>query len=205
MPDWEDTYDEDEFLEEDDEMNTEATPDALADTIEMKVDIGPYITQQVAQRVINGVVLHYHKAVDEAVKASIHTLVKQLAADRFTEIARQRLDAVFNHEVQLTDRYGKPSGQVEVLNQQLEQMFNTWLNEKVDEKGATGYSAKYSRTQWMLNELAHKPLQTAVEAKVKEVGEIAKAQVKNIVSHFIAEKLAPSIDVPKIDLTRVTS
>ena len=87
MPDWEDTYDE-----EDDEMNTEATPDALADTIEMKVDIGPYITQQVTQRVINGVVLHYHKAVDEAVKASIHTLVKQLAADRFTEIARQRLD-----------------------------------------------------------------------------------------------------------------
>jgi hypothetical protein len=78
--------------------------------------------------------------------------------------------------------------------------FNEYLEEQVDEKGEKG---GYSRTglrrsQWMLNKLAHEPLQAAVEETVKKIADEAKKQVQASVARYIAEQLTPTVNVPRL-------
>lgn len=192
MPEYNEYDDEDEVTEID---ATKTPQGSITVTLDVKQWLNGSLESIIANALVDKVAGMLVKNVQEIVKER----VLAMADEKFDALAREKMTEFFLKEHKKTTQWGDPTGEAFTMRELLLDRFQKFMAEKVDDKGnASNYSGNLPRSQWLLNTLAHKPLQEAINQTVTDIREKAKTAVQASVSRYIAEQLSPTINVPKI-------
>ena len=175
-----------------------ATPKTQS-KIAVSVDLDKYFEDSIMGQIEQQIVAKIESRLESTITKLVQTTVEKLADKQFDRLAKAKLEEFFVKSHQKTDYYGSPTGESVSLVQVLEKKFADYLEQSVDDNGQpSSYSESLKRSQWMLNKLAHEPLQQAVNETVKSITAKAKEQIQASVSRYITEQLAPTISVPQL-------
>jgi len=129
------------------------------------------VLKQVIDKVANRIYDDLKPQTEKAILATLNDQVNQSIAD------------VLDREIQLTDRWGAPTGDKMSIRSMLQRDTEEWLTEVVDSRGRKGtdaYGAKHHRIHWVVEAaLGHKDRlgETSLQ---KMVIEAAKATIGDV-------------------------
>jgi hypothetical protein len=170
-------------------------------TIEVKANALDAIANAAASRieavlsaqVLKMVDAHLDSILDEAWRAAIQARA-QAVVDAFLDKPRHP-----------TNQWGEPLHGKEPMTyaERIPETVNAWLLEKVNPEGKRfdPYGNKQTpiaRIDWMIAQLVTANLKNETEAAAKQVTEKARQVVAQHVGRFVAEQMAPAIDVQRI-------
>jgi hypothetical protein len=168
-------------------------------SITVTVDFDRYLDGTMRDAIVNQIVVALSDKLEDGVTKLVQQRIEALAREQFDALARAKVQEFFTMAHRKTNTWGEPTGEAVSLREILLDKFRAYLDENVDEKGqVSSYSKSMKRSQWMLNELAHKPLHDAVDQTVQSIAAKAKEQIQASVSRYIAEQLSPRIEVPQL-------
>ncbi|NUB12682.1 hypothetical protein GAY28_08150 [Azospirillum brasilense] len=191
-------------MSHDDDYEEDETADVKAEelpkgAITVTINVDQWLNGSLQDVVVKSLVNSLQKQISGAVKEAVETKMLELADQQFQALATEKLEEFFTKAHRKTNGWGEPTGQTYSVRELLTDRFQQYLGEKVDSDGRpSSYSGSLPRSQHMLNTLAHKPLQEALNETVKAFTAQAKTQIQASVSRYIAEQLAPTISVPAI-------
>lgn len=188
---------EDDYDDETTELDAVELPKG---GISVTVNMDQWLSGSLNDVLVKSLVANMAGRVEKAVAAAVTEKVLALADQQFQALAEAKLEEFFTKAHQKTNTWGEKSGESYTIRELLLDRFKQYLDTKVDAKsGAEGnYSGSIRRVDFMLNNLAHRPLTAAVNETVKEIADKAKLQIQATVSRYIAEQLAPTISVPAL-------
>lgn len=167
--------------------------------ISVELSLDEYFENNIMAHLTTMLEAKIESSMESQVEAIVRCKVEELANKEFNKIAKSKVEEFFTKAHHKTDYYGHPTGQSESLIEVLTKKFGEYLDQSVDDNGQpSSYSKSLKRSQWMLNKLAHEPLQKAIEETVQGIAKKAKEQIQSSVSRYIAEQLAPTISVPQL-------
>jgi hypothetical protein len=161
------------------------------------------LEDKIATSIANAVSVNIQKSIEKKALALVEARIEA----EFTETAATKVQQVFDMPIQKYNEWGSKTGEPVVLRDMIIKRMDEWLKETVRKTdgvpGSAGYNedkSKYlSRLHWMVQELAIKPLNVAVQDQVKTVTAEVKGMVQNSVSAYIADQLAPKMPaVPQL-------
>jgi uncharacterized protein (DUF1778 family) len=120
--------------------------------------------------------------------------------------AREVIDTFLDKPRHPTNQWGETlhGRPAMTLAERIPETVNAWLMERVNEKGARfdGYNSRdkgAARVDWMIAQLVTANLKDETEKAAKQVTEKARAVVAQHVGRFVAEQMAPAIDVQRVN------
>ena len=171
MSNWDDDYREQE------PPDNEVVIDAQVSVQWSNNDVIQQVINQVASKVYNEIKPKVEKAVMDGLDAQVNLA----------------LSTMLNTEVQLTDKWGKATGDPVSIRAMLQRDAKQWLNESVDYQGRRGsdsYGDKYPRIHWIIQEALngkkdsrgmthlHKLVVDAASAAIGDVTAVVEREVK---------------------------
>jgi hypothetical protein len=165
------------------------------------LDLSDWHEDVTMKEIENKVVAELTGRLKEQVATVVRETVVSLADAEFKKIAKSELEKVLTKGFKKTNEYGEPIGSETSIREMLLAQFKEYISEPVDSEGRReSYSRNGSltRSQYIINKMAHGPLMDAVQETVKKIGEEAKKQIQASVSKYIAEQLTPVIHVPQL-------
>lgn len=196
------SYDDDYEPDADDiedELGEEKPTTSEKGSISVTLNFDQWMNGSIEDHIIAKLVAALTTRLEASIKTQVETkMLKKINAE-FDELARKQVEDYFMKQVKKTNSYGEPTGEQTNMRDLLAKKFQEYMSQKVDSKGnPSSYSDGLPRSQQMLNQLAHKPLQEAIDETVKGIAAKAKEQIQQTVSRYIAEQLSPTISVPAI-------
>ena len=190
-------YDEDDFHEE-----TNGTVDTAMKRIDKsQVEVRVTITQEQVDGSLN-------RAIDLAVARLLKPIEKvaaQRIEARIADGIKARCDevvtALLDREFKPVDEFGNPTGATSTLMAAARKEISSYMTERVDNNGNTyrdsyGRDSQPRRIDWLVGKVAKPELDTAMKEAVAGVTKEARAQVQAIVTRFMTDQLAPTIQGP---------
>lgn len=179
------------------EIPAEAVPKGC---ITITLDTDQYLSGTLEGIIVESLVRQLSGQIKDRVADAVTHKVTLLADQEFARIARQQLDEFFSKPHQKTNEWGDATGTEVTIREMLVERFARYLDQRVDSNGREERNNSYpTRLDWLLRRLADEPLQEAIDERVGAITKTAKERIQQNVSRWIAEQLAPEINVPRID------
>lgn len=188
------------YDEDDDDVTEVDAVVAPNDAITVTIDMNKWLSGSINDVLVNSLVTSLSGSLKHKVGKVVEEKVLELADAQFQALAEAKLEEFFTKSHQKTNTWGEKTGESYTIREMLLDRFKLYLDDKVDAKSGaeSSYSGSIRRVDFMLNQLAHKPLQAAIDETVKAFSAQAKAAIQANVSRYIAEQLAPTISVPAL-------
>ena len=188
------------YDEEDDEVTEIDAVEAPNDAITVTISMDKWLSGNINDVLVRSLTSTLSAKLDKQIGKAVEAKVLALADAQFQALAEAKLEEFFSKAHQKTNTWGEKTGESYTIRELLLDRFRLYLDAKVDPKsGAEGsYSGNIRRVDFMLNQLAHKPLQAAIDETVKTFSDQAKTAIQANVSRYITEQLAPTISVPAL-------
>lgn len=191
-PGWNEDYEDEPEVE----SAAEAKP-----TGEITITIGAGALEQMERAVTANVIDRLSASIEKAVRNQIIGLVDEAVRKVIGDKAEAIITEQLERPRQKFDMWGNPTGPTVAFVDQIPATVESWMNQKVDDKGGVSYHGsdnKATRAAWIIGQHVKAHIDPAVQNAVSSVTKQARDIVTAKVSTFVAEQMMPAIDVQKI-------
>lgn len=188
---------------DEDENDAPTQVDAVVapnDAITVTINMDKWLSGSVNDVLVNSLTHALSAKLKDQVGKAVQEKVFAMVDEQFQALAASKLEEFFTMSHQKTNTWGEKTGQSYTIRELLMDRFKGYLDAKVDANNGSEstYSGSIRRVDFMLNQLAHKPLRDAIDETVKAFSAQAKAAIQTNVARYITEQLAPTISIPSL-------
>lgn len=175
-------------------------------TITIKMD--EYLSSGTLEdKIAHSIALAVSNTIQKSIEKKALAIVEARIEAEFTETAATKVQQLFDLPVQKYTTWGSAEGEPAVLRELILKRMEQWLQETVRKSDGRPETPRYDdkssnfmpRLQWMVNELAIKPLDAVVKEQAKKVEVEVRSMVQASVSAYITDQLSPKMPtVPQL-------